>query len=76
MVACIALLSAVAVYLYMFYQREPYVDPYSHHYQVHPPQCILISFMSEYGTRMVQGLNLSVCSLIKGTSTKILCGLI
>ena len=41
MVACIALLSAVAVYLYMFYQREPYVDPYSHHYQVHPPNAFL-----------------------------------
>ena len=34
MVACIALLSAVAVYFYMFYQNEPYVDPYSNHYQV------------------------------------------
>ena len=34
MVVCMALLSAVGVYLYMFYQREPYVDPYSPSYQV------------------------------------------
>ena len=34
MIVCMALLSAVGVYLYMFYQREPYVDPYSPHYQV------------------------------------------
>ena len=34
MVVCMALLSAVGVYLYMFYQREPYVDPYHPNYQV------------------------------------------
>jgi len=38
MVICLGLLSAVGAYLYMFYQREPYVDPYAPQYQTdyHP----------------------------------------